>query len=121
MRGEEVIMPIIAIANQKGVISKTSTTGNLGRALARSGRHILVVDMDHQGAVTTAFGYIPDLLGSTIYEVCFRGVKTKEVILVPEQVSHIHILPANLSMTEVKLWLISEMGSAYFLKKRFAL
>jgi len=114
---EGKLMPVIAITNQKGGVSKTSTAVNLAGALAKKGRHVLIVDMDPQGAVATAFGYLPDLLKPTIYEVFFRGVTTKEAIWAPQQIPNIHILPSNLSMAEGEVRLISEMGREYFLKK----
>lgn len=110
-------MPVIAITNQKGGVSKTSTAINLAGALVKKGRHVLIVDMDPQGAVATAFGYAPDLLSPTLYEVFFGGAKTEEAIKTPEHVPNIHILPSNLSMAEGEVRLISEMGREYFLQK----
>jgi len=113
---EGKLMPVIAITNQKGGVSKTSTTVNLAGAMAKKGRHVLIVDMDPQGAVATAFGYLPDLLNPSIYEVFFHGVTTKEAILAPEQTPNIHILPSNLSMQKVKYGLSAKWKGILFEK-----
>jgi chromosome partitioning protein len=60
---------IYAAANQKGGVSKTTTTYNLAAALAEQGRHVLVVDLDQQGSLTRYAGLNPDSLSETIYDV----------------------------------------------------
>ena len=73
--------------------------------------------MDPQGAVATAFGYAPDLLSPTLYEVFFGRAKTEEATKAPEHVPNIHMFPSNLSMAKGEVRLISEMGREYFLQK----
>lgn len=110
-------MSVIAVTNQKGGVSETSTTVNLAGALAKNEKHVLIVGMDPQGAVSTAFGYAPDLLSPKLYEVFFGSAKVEEAIHMPQQVPSIDILPPNLSMAEGEVSLISEMGREYFLKR----
>ena len=62
-------MTIIAISNQKGGVGKTTTTMNLGAALAEQGRRVLLVDLDQQGSLTHSAGYNPDALDTTIYTI----------------------------------------------------
>ena len=60
---------IIAVANQKGGVGKTTTTINLGAALAEKGYRVLWVDLDPQAALTNGVGFQPDDLTRTVYNV----------------------------------------------------
>src|SRR4051812_40445424 len=72
---------IIALANQKGGVGKTTTTINLGAALAEYGRRVLMVDFDPQGALSVGFGVNPHNLDLTIYNLLMqRDVALDEVL-----------------------------------------
>ena len=65
---------IIALANQKGGVGKTTTAVNLGAALAREGREVLVVDMDPQGNASSGLGMVDRANVPTVYDVLVRGL-----------------------------------------------
>src|SRR5947209_1944869 len=71
---------VIAISNQKGGVGKTTTTMNLGAALAELGKRVLLVDLDQQGSLTISAGYDPEELDQTIYDVLssYADVKQKQ-------------------------------------------
>lgn len=96
---------VIAVANQKGGVGKTTTVVNLGTALAGEGQRVALVDLDANGDLTAALGYDPDeLRGATIYDVAV----TNEIgIMDIRQVTQhgVDLFPANedLSTAEIKL------------------
>ena len=72
---------IVAVCNQKGGVGKTTTTINLGAALAERGRRMLLVDFDPQGALSVGLGIQPHDIDSTVYNLLMeRGVKARDVI-----------------------------------------
>ena len=107
---------IVSIVNQKGGVGKTSTTVNLGAALALMNKSVLLVDMDPQGAVATTFGLQPDMLDKTLYEVMFKKLPVEEAII-QTKVKNLSILPSNLQMARGEVELINNIGGEYFLRK----
>jgi chromosome partitioning protein len=90
------LMKIIAIANQKGGVGKTTTAVNLGCALAEAGLRVLLIDLDPQGNATSSFG-MQELEGESLYEPLLGGVPIAEKIL-PTRLARIFLVPADLDL-----------------------
>ena len=71
---------VVAFANQKGGVAKTTTTLNLGVAFQEMGHRVLVVDMDPQGNLTMSLGLNPDTMRPSMYDVLVNGVSIEEAI-----------------------------------------
>jgi chromosome partitioning protein len=89
-------MKIIAIANQKGGVGKTTTAVNLGAALSEKGQRMLIVDLDPQGNATSAFG-MQELEGESLYDALLGGSKITEKIL-PTRLTNLFLVPADLDL-----------------------
>ena len=89
-------MKIVAIANQKGGVGKTTTAVNLGAALAESGKRILLIDLDPQANATSSFG-LQDVKDISLYEPLLGEISITEKIL-PTQREGLFIVPADLDM-----------------------
>ncbi|MET4001338.1 MULTISPECIES: ParA family protein [Arthrobacter] len=101
---------IIAMVNQKGGVGKTTSTINLGAALAESGRKVLLVDFDPQGALSAGFGTNPHELDITVYNVLMdRKVDIRDAIIHTD-VENIDILPANIDLSAAEVQLVNEVA-----------
>ncbi|MCU1652899.1 MAG: chromosome partitioning protein [Pseudonocardiales bacterium] len=101
---------IIAVANQKGGVGKTTSTINLGATLAEYGRRVLLVDFDPQGALSVGLGVQPHQLDRTIHNLLMeREVKVDEVII-PTKVPGMDLLPSNIDLSAAEVQLVSEVG-----------
>lgn len=89
-------MKIIAVANQKGGVGKTTTAVNLGCALAVAGQRILIIDLDPQGNATSTFG-LQDLEDGSLYDSLLGGVSITEKIL-PTRLEGLFLIPADLDL-----------------------
>src|SRR2546430_17681574 len=89
-------MKIVAIANQKGGVGKTTTAVNLGAALAESGKRILIVDLDPQANATSSFG-LQGVEDASLYEPLLGGASITEKIL-PTRLEGLFTRPADLDM-----------------------
>lgn len=101
---------IISMVNQKGGVGKTTSTINLGAALAETGRRVLLVDFDPQGALSAGFGANPHELDLTVYNVMMdRKVDIREVIQTTE-FDNIDLLPANIDLSAAEVQLVNEVA-----------
>ena len=101
---------IIAMVNQKGGVGKTTSTINLGAALAEEGRRVLLVDFDPQGALSAGFGTNPHELDVTVYNVLMdRKVDIRDAIIHTD-IENIDILPANIDLSAAEVQLVNEVA-----------
>ena len=111
---------VIAIANQKGGVGKTTTTFNLEVALAHAGKRILLVDSDPQGDLTTYIGiHDPDNIPVTLSTLMERSIKdedinSKEAILKHDE--GIDLIPSNLELSSMEVSLVNAMSREFTLR-----
>lgn len=99
---------VIAVANQKGGVAKTTTTANLGAALSALGYRVLLLDMDPQGSLTVWAGRNPDELDETIYESLIKDLDSREILL-PTALGA-DLLPANVDLSLAEMELIGTVA-----------
>lgn len=107
---------IIAIANQKGGVGKTTTVINLSASLAEQGKKVLTVDMDPQGNSSSGLGLDKDDLDLTVYQLMIGEAEVEECIR-PSVVEGVDVLPATVHLAGAEVELIGTGGSQYILKK----
>jgi chromosome partitioning protein len=98
---------ILAIANQKGGVGKTTTAINLGTALSAVGQRVLLIDNDPQGNASTGLGVHPNMRGKTLYDVLMDGVPVAEATIA-SSVPNLWLIPAEADLSGVEL----EIGQA---------
>ena len=101
---------VIAMCNQKGGVGKTTTTINLGAALAEYGRRVLLVDFDPQGALSVGLGLPTHELDVTIYNLLLeRGHDVREIIQ-GTKVPGLDLVPANIDLSAAEVQLVGEVA-----------
>ncbi len=106
---------IIAIANQKGGVGKTTTSINLSACIAAKGKQVLVIDIDPQGNTTSGYGIEKNELENTIYELILGDCSIEDCIL-KEIFPNISILPSNVNLAAAEIELIGVEKKEYILK-----
>lgn len=96
---------IFAVANQKGGVGKTTTTVNLGAAMADLGKRVLVIDLDPQANASTGLGLNPRKLDHSMYDVLLQGVALEDVIE-PISVKNLFVAPASLDLAGAEIELV---------------
>jgi chromosome partitioning protein len=107
---------VIAIANQKGGVGKTTTAVNLGAALAEGGFRILVVDLDPQGNATTGLGLSPRDLEGSIYDVIMNDTAIEDCVE-PTTLKNLFVCPATIDLAGAEIELVPAMSREQKLKR----
>lgn len=100
---------VIAVANQKGGVGKTTTAVNLGACLASLGKRVLLIDIDPQGNTTSGIGINKADVRYDIYDVLINEIAAEEAIL-PTSVEHLSILPATIQLAGAEIELVPTMS-----------
>jgi chromosome partitioning protein len=108
---------VLALCNQKGGVGKTTTTINLGAALAEYGRRVLLVDFDPQGALSVGLGVNPMELDRTIYNALMERDVTADDILLKTNVAGMDLLPSNIDLSAAEVQLVGEVAREQALKR----
>jgi chromosome partitioning protein len=111
-----IITRIIALANQKGGVGKTTTTLNLGAALAARGRRVLLIDLDPQSNLTMGLGFNPYDLQYTSYQVLHNADRSA-AFAVQSVREHLDLIPATLDMAAAEVELVSSVARESLLRK----
>ena len=96
---------IIAVANRKGGVGKTTTAINLAACLAEANQNVLVIDMDPQGNTTSGFGLDKNNLENTVYEMIIGECDLKDC-LIENVLDHLAVLPSNVNLSGAEIELI---------------
>jgi chromosome partitioning protein len=104
---------VVALANQKGGVAKTTSTLALAAAMAELGRRVLAVDLDAQGALTYSLGVDPDSLDETVNDVLIRRLPIEKVTIERE----VMLVPSNIDLAGAEAILLAKTGREYALQR----
>ncbi|MDY6809952.1 AAA family ATPase [Gordonia sp. HNM0687] len=101
---------VVAVCNQKGGVGKTTSTINLGAALAEYGRRVLLVDLDPQGALSAGLGVPHHELEQTVYNLLVPPQAATDDVLMRTRIEGLDLLPSNIDLSAAEIQLVTEVG-----------
>jgi chromosome partitioning protein len=105
---------VLAVANQKGGVAKTTTVASLGSALAELGQRVLLIDLDPQACLTFSLGIDPEDLELSVHHVLTKGVSPSEVMATTED--GVDLLPATIELARAEADLLTRTGREYVVR-----
>ncbi|MGZ4574592.1 MAG: ParA family protein [Mycobacteriaceae bacterium] len=106
---------VLAMCNQKGGVGKTTSTINLGAALAECGRRVLLVDLDPQGALSAGLGIAHHELDLTVYNLLVEPRASVDEVMVKTHIDGVDLLPSNIDLAAAEIQLVNEVGREHTL------
>jgi len=111
---------VLAMVNQKGGVGKTTSTVNLGAALAEFGRRVLLVDFDPQGALSVALGVPAHQLDRTVYNLLMDDDCSVDDVIVSTKVPGLDLVPSNIDLSAAEVALVNEVAREHALARALA-
>jgi chromosome partitioning protein len=111
---------VLAMCNQKGGVGKTTSTINLGAALAELGRRVLLVDFDPQGALSVGLGVNPLQLDRTVYNLMMERAVTIDDVMLKTHVPGMDLVPSNIDLSAAEVQLVGEVAREQTLLRALA-
>src|SRR5581483_797332 len=105
---------VVAVANQKGGVAKTTTVHSLGAALAERGLRTLLVDLDPQACLTWSTGTDPDALERSLHDVLLGRCSAEDALV---KAGDLHLLPSTIDVAGAEVHLLSKTGREYVLRR----
>src|SRR5690349_10066875 len=105
---------VVAVANQKGGVAKTTSVASIGASLAELGQRVLLVDLDPQACLTFSLGIDPEHLDLSVHHVITKGVDPREVMVTTEDA--VDLLPATIELARAEADLLTRTGREYVIK-----
>ena len=106
---------IVAVANQKGGVGKSTTAINLSACLAEKGKKVLTIDIDPQGNTTSGLGVDKNSVENTLYELLLGEAETKDTI-VKDVVENVDLIPSNINLSGAEIELVGIDNKEFMLK-----